>query len=108
MNVRFSKVSRGPAWERWVVIEDQNGEEVFAGEAIITYSDASSFADSECDILYTRDLSDEEVDTLLDAASAIISDSGNITVYHAKELLTKQFSFACDHEDEEEDQEPWS
>ncbi|MHB1001924.1 MAG: hypothetical protein ACYC27_22010 [Armatimonadota bacterium] len=100
MNIKFSKVSRGPAWERWVIIEEQNGEEGFGGEVIITYSDASSYAEAECDILAARELKDEEIDEILEAASTIISDMGTVTIYSTKELVSKEFSFVDEEEDE--------
>lgn len=105
MNIRFSKVSRGPAWERWVILEEQNGDEGFAGEAIITYSDTSSYAEAECDILFVRDLNDEEVDDLLEAASSIISDIGTITIYSTQEIISKDFDFISEMDDADEDED---
>jgi hypothetical protein len=101
MNLRFSKIGRGPGWERWVILEDQHGDSAFAGEAILTYSDYSTYADLECDILFTRQLSDEETEDLLDAVTSILSGRGNVTVFAVEEIVTKGFDMLQQDTEEE-------
>ena len=99
MHLHFRKIGRGPAWERWVILEDQLGDMAFAGEAILTYVDAGSYAEVDCDILFTRELSEPELEDLLNQASSILSGRGNVTVFTAQEVASRGFSLI--EEDEE-------
>jgi hypothetical protein len=109
VNINFRKIARGPAWERWLIVEDQHGDTAFAGELILTYADVSGYADVECDILFSRDLDSNEVDELLKAVINILSGQGNVTVFTAHQMVCKGFSLLeedeeCFHdEDEDED-----
>jgi hypothetical protein len=92
VHLHFRKIGRGPAWERWLIVEDQRGDSAFAGEAVLTYSDESAYAEVECDILFARDLESDEMEELLEAASSILSGRGNVTVYTAREVTCQGFS----------------
>jgi len=105
VNVHFRKIGRGPAWERWLIIEDQHGDTAFAGEVIVTYSDVSGFADTECDILFARELTDEEVEDLLKAVIDILSGQGDVTIFTARQVICKGFSLLGEDEDDFEDEE---
>lgn len=108
MNIRFRKISRGPAWERWLIVEDQRGDSAFAGEIILTYADASGYGDVECDVLFARELDEDELDEVLKSVTDILSGEGNVTVFIARQLVCKGFSLldndgGFDEEDEDED-----
>lgn len=100
MHLHFNKIGRGQGWERWLLVEDQHGDAAVAGEAILTYTDAGTYADLECDILFTRELKENEVDELLKEACSILSGRGNITIYTAQEVICKGFSL---YDEDEED-----
>ena len=99
VHIHFRKISRGPAWERWLLIEDQRGEDALAGEAILTYSDIGGYSDVECDVLFARDLDDDEIDDLLDAVISILSGQGNVTIFTARQIVTRGFSLQEEDED---------
>lgn len=104
MNIRFKKISRGPAWERWAILEAQNGDDAIAGEVILTYSDINGYAETDCDILFTRELAEEEIDYLFDEVASIVSDSGTVTLFTTQMVVSKEFSYD-EFEDEEEEEE---
>lgn len=97
MQIQFNKIAHGPAWERWVIVEDQHGDPAYAGQIIITYSDTTSDRMFDCDVLFLRDLSDEEIDELLEAISTIVCGDGDATIYAADEIVSKSF---CPHDDD--------
>lgn len=107
MNINFRKIARGPAWERWLIVEDQHGDTAFAGEIILTYSDTTGYADAECDVLFTRELDDDEIDELLRSVINILSGQGNVTLFTARQVISKGFSL-LEEEDAgfEEDESP--
>ncbi len=97
MQIQLNRVARGPAWERWVIVEDQHGDPAYAGQVVITYSDETSEALFDCDIICLRDLSDEEIDYVLNAVSTILCCEGDATIYSAEEIVSKCFC-PDDHE----------
>lgn len=99
MILNFNRLARGPAWERWLILEDQLGDTAFAGEVIITYTDESVYAEVECLVLFRRDLTDEEAEELLNAVSSILSGRGNVTIFTCQEVIARSFSMS--EEDEE-------
>jgi len=101
--LNFNRLARGPAWERWLILEDQLGDTAFAGEVIITYTDESVYAEVECVVLFRRDLADEEAEELLNAVSSILSGRGNVTIFTTQEIVSRGFSML--EEDEEVDQD---
>lgn len=106
MNVQFRKIARGPAWERWLITEDQHGDIAIAGEAILTYMDLSGYSDVECDIMFARDLDEVETEELLKAAVNILSGQGNIVVFTTRQVISQEFSLVEDEgPDEFEDNE---
>jgi hypothetical protein len=92
MNISFRKIARGPGWERWLVVEDQRGDSAFAGEIVITYADTTGYAEAECDVLCGREMSDEEIDQILNSVMTILSGEGNITIFTAHQVICKGFS----------------
>ena len=102
MNLNFNRVARGPAWERWAMMEDQHGDLAFAGEIILTYMDSSVYADVECTILFARDLTEEEAEEVMNSVCSILSGRGNITLYAAQEVLVRGFSLVPEDNDEAE------
>lgn len=102
MQLHFDKLTRGPAWERWLIVELQHGDPAYAGQAIITYSSHGSEATAECDVLFDRRLSDEELDALLDSITSLLCGRGSITVYAGQEIITKEFCL-LDHDHDAED-----
>jgi len=94
MKLIFKRIARGPAWERWAVFEQQSEEAVFAGEAILTYSDVTTYADMMCSILINRQLNEAEIENLLDAATSIFSGPGGVSVFFAEELASKTFDIS--------------
>lgn len=100
MQIQFNKIAHGPAWERWVIVEDQHGDPAYAGQVVFTYSDTTSEAVFDCDVIFLRDLSDEEIDELLDALSTLVCGDGDATIYTADEIVSKSF---CPHNDEHPD-----
>ena len=99
MQLHFNRVARGPAWERWLILENQHGDAGLAGEIILTYTDIGVYADVECSVLFRRELTDEEVEELLNAVSTMLSGRGNVTVFTAQEVACQAFSLV--EEDEE-------
>lgn len=96
MQLHFSKIARGPAWERWAILEDQLGDTALAGEVIITYTDIGAYADAECDVLFTRELSESEMEELLDEVYSVLTGRGSITVYTSHELVSQGYSLIDD------------
>ena len=92
VHLHFSKVARGPAWERWMILEEQHGDAAFAGEAILTYTDIGTYANVECDILFAREFKEGEAEELLNAACSILSGRGNINIYTAGEVVSEGFN----------------
>lgn len=101
MHLHFRKIARGPAWERWLLVEDQHGDTALAGEVILTYSDTTGYSEVECDILFARELSDDEVDEVLQSVVSILSGQGNVTLFTAHQVISQGFSL-MDEEDEED------
>lgn len=91
MKLIFDRIAHGPAWERWAVFEPQNEDAVFAGEAILTYSDLTSYADVVCSVLINRQLNEAEIEDVLSATTSILSGRGGVSVFFAEELATKTF-----------------
>lgn len=102
MQLHFNRVARGPAWERWLILEEQLGDTGLAGEIILTYTDIGVYADVECSVLFHRELTDEEVEEVLNAVSTILSGRGNVTVYTTQEVACQAFSLVEDEEEEAE------
>jgi hypothetical protein len=102
LHLHFNRVARGPAWERWAMMEDQHGDMAFAGEIILTYMDNSVYADVECTVLFTRDLTDEEAEEALDSVCSILSGRGNIALHTAHEITCRGFSLMPEDDDEVE------
>lgn len=102
MQLHFNRVARGPAWERWLILEDQLGDTGLAGEIILTYTDIGVYADVECSVMFRRELTDEEVEEVLNAVSTILSGRGNVTVYTTQEVACQAFSLVEDEEEESE------
>lgn len=100
MQIQFNKIAHGPAWERWVIVEDQHGDPAYAGQVVFTYSDTTSEAIFDCDVIFLRDLSDGEIDELLDALSTLVCGDGDATIYAADEIISKSF---CPHDAEHPD-----
>jgi len=98
--LHFNRVARGPAWERWLILEEQLGDTGLAGEIILTYTDIGVYADIECTVLFHRDLKDEEVEEVLNAVSTVLSGRGNVTIYTAQEIACQAFSLVEDEEGE--------
>jgi hypothetical protein len=82
-----------------MAIEVQRGDQAFAGQVMITYSDITSDADAECDIFFDRELSNEEVEELLEAAASLLCGQGTITVYTGHEIVSEEFSLIDDGEE---------
>jgi Fe-S-cluster containining protein len=102
LHLHFRKIARGPAWERWLIAEEQHGDQAFAGEAVLTYSDDSSGAELDCDILFARELTEPEVEDVLSAVCTILSGRGNVTIYSAREVVCRGFSLTDGSEEETE------
>ena len=96
MRMHFGKIARGPAWERWAILEDQLGDTAVAGEVIITYTDFTTYADVECDVLFSRELSGEELEDAMNSLVTILSGRGNINIYTANEVISQEFSLLDD------------
>jgi len=105
VNVNFRKIARGPGWERWLIVEDQHGDTAFAGEAILTYADASGYSDVECDVLFTRELEEADIEDLLKSIINILSGQGNVTIFTTRQLACRGFSLIEDEEGEYEDED---
>lgn len=84
------------------MMEDQHGDMAFAGEVILTYMDDSAYADVECTILFTRDLTEEEAEDALDAVCSILSGHGNIALHTGREVTCRGFSLMPEDEEEAE------
>lgn len=97
MQIHLNKIARGPAWERWVILEDQHGDPAYAGQIVLTYSDTTSDAVFDCDVFFLRELSDEEIDQLLGALSTIVCGDGDATIYTGDEVVSKSF---CPQDDD--------
>lgn len=102
MLLRFNRVARGPAWERWAILEDQHGDTAYAGEIILTYLDNSAYADVDCTILFTRPVDDDEIDDILNSVSSLLSGRGNIALHTTQELATRGFSLVPDEDEDTE------
>ncbi|MHB0913672.1 MAG: hypothetical protein ACYC2Y_09550 [Armatimonadota bacterium] len=96
MNIQFKRASRGLAWERWAIMEDQLGDSAFAGEVILTYGDPGACSDVQCDLILVRDLTDEEVEEAFQEVSSILSGQGNVNVFSAKRIESRGFSLLDD------------
>ena len=66
----------------------------------VSYTDIGAYADVECSILFQRELKEEEIEDVLNAASTILSGKGNVTIYAVQEVACRGFSLV-----EEEDSE---
>jgi hypothetical protein len=84
------------------MMEDQHDDTAFAGEIILTYMDNSAYADVECTILFTRDLTEDEAEEALNSVCTILSGRGNIALHTAHEITCRGFSLMPDDEDEPE------
>jgi hypothetical protein len=83
----------------------QHGDPAYAGQVIITYSDSSSESNLECDVIFDRDLSNDEAEELLDSVSSLLCGKGTVAVFTGQEIICKDFSL-YDHDlDEDEDDE---
>lgn len=102
MQLHFNRVARGPAWERWAILESQLGENAFAGEVILTYTDDTAYADVECSVLFARVLETDEIEEVLEKVSSLLSGRGNITLYATQEEANRGFSMV---EDDDEDRQ---
>ena len=100
MRLVLNRGARGPAWERWAILEEQRGDMAFAGEMILTFTDDSMYADVDCTIMYNRKLADAEIEEVLSAAFSVVSGRGHVTVCTAQELTCRAFDML--DEDEEE------
>lgn len=103
MQLIFSREARGPAWERWAILEEQHGDMAFAGEVILTFTDESVYADVDCTVLCARTLNEDEVEDVIDAAHSIISGRGRIGIFTTQEIAARTFNML--DEDEEEPSE---
>ena len=102
MHLHFNRVARGPGWERWAILEDQLGDMAFAGEAILTYTDDSSYGDVDCSVLFTRGLEEDEAEELLNEVCSILSGRGNVSVYTTQEVICRGFSLLPEDEEQAE------
>ncbi len=84
------------------MMEDQHGDAAFAGEIILTYMDNSVYADVECTILFTRSLTEEEAEDVMNSVCTILSGRGNITLHAAQEIMCRGFSLLPEDGDEAE------
>ena len=100
MHIHFSKVARGPAWERWAILEEQHGDAALAGEAILTYTDTSTYAELQCDILFARELDESEVEEVLDLACSILSGHGSLSLHTTRQVICKRFSLMEEADEE--------
>lgn len=92
MELHFNKIARGPAWERWAILEVLLGDTAIAGEIVVTFSDDTAYADAECDVYFTRELNEDELEDLVDSVMTILSGRGNVNVYIAHEVMCQGFS----------------
>lgn len=102
MQLHFNRVARGPAWERWAILEDQRGDTAFAGEVILTYLDNSAYADVDCTVLFSRNVEDDEAEEILTEVCTLLSGRGNISLHSSQEIMARGFSLMSDEEDEAE------
>jgi hypothetical protein len=79
-------------------VEDQRGDTAFAGEVIMTFSDTGGYSDVECDILFSRELDDDEIEELLKSVTNILSGEGNVTVFTSRQVACRGFSLLEDTE----------
>lgn len=100
MDLILNRGARGPAWERWAIMEEQRGDVAFAGEMILTYTDDSVYADVDCTILFNRALSDDEIEDVLGAAFSVLSGRGRVAIYAGQEVTCRCFDML--DEDEED------
>lgn len=101
MRPKFRKIARGPAWERWLIIEEQYGDPAFAGEIILTYTDSGVFADLQCDVLLSRELSEDEIEGFLDTLTSLLTGRGHVTIFTANEVVSQTFNMFEDEEEAE-------
>jgi hypothetical protein len=99
VHLHFNRVARGPGWERWAILEDQLGDMAFAGEAILTFTDDSTYGEVDCSVLFTRGLEDDEAEELLNEVCSILSGRGNISVYTTQEVICRGFSLLPEDEE---------
>jgi len=102
VHLHFNRVARGPGWERWAILEDQLGDMAFAGEAILTYTDDSSYGDVDCSVLFTRELEEDEAEELLNEVCSILSGRGSVSVYTTQEVVCRGFSLVPEDEEQAE------
>jgi len=103
VQIQFHRTARGPAWERWVIEEGQHGDAAYAGHVVITYSDTTTDAIFECDVVFLRELSEDEMEELLDSLSHILCNEGGASIYSADEIARK--CYCPDDEDDFDEDE---
>jgi hypothetical protein len=103
VQIEFQRIARGPAWERWIIEEGQHGDAAYAGHIVITYSDTTTDAVFEADVVFLRPLSEDEMGELLDGLSRILCNEGCASIYTGDEVARK--CFCPDDEDDFDDDE---